>query len=113
MIDANDVKWQRHYERVYPSIAGTLQRLIDRYGFDTVLGIFSSDMPTHFRRAIVRSGIGGHYARPGDDRHHRRAPTLQRHHRGRMRSPEYPTITTNLVPSLLTSASGRTRSPGI
>jgi hypothetical protein len=47
MIDT-EVEWHRHYERVYPRVAGTLQRLIDRYGFDTVLGIFSSDMPTHF-----------------------------------------------------------------
>jgi hypothetical protein len=43
-----DVEWRRHYARVYPRIAGTFHRLVDRYGFDMVVGIFSSAMPTYF-----------------------------------------------------------------
>jgi hypothetical protein len=43
-----EAAWDQHYERVYPRIAGTLQHLVDRYGFDLVLGIFANDMPTHF-----------------------------------------------------------------
>jgi hypothetical protein len=40
--------YRRRYERVYPVIAGTLQRLCDRYGQELVLGVFSTDMPRYF-----------------------------------------------------------------
>jgi len=37
------------YDKAYPHVAKTLERLCAKYGFETVLGIFSSDMPDHRR----------------------------------------------------------------
>jgi hypothetical protein len=37
------------YELAWPKITRTLERLCDKYGFETVLGIFSNDMPDHRR----------------------------------------------------------------
>lgn len=38
MSNAEQINWDRRYERVYPHIAGTLVRLCNTYGWGTVLG---------------------------------------------------------------------------
>ena len=42
------------YDKAWPKITSTLERLCAEYGFDTVLSVFSMDMPDH-RRELERA----------------------------------------------------------
>ncbi len=67
------------YDKAWPKIARTLERLCDEYGWDTVLGVFSNDMPDHRRereREEREQGAGRQRSRKARKRHKHSAEVI-------------------------------------
>jgi hypothetical protein len=59
------LNYREAYDEAWPKITRTLERLCETYGFDMVLGIFSSDMPDHRREREREAGARARRKRPG------------------------------------------------